>query len=290
MAADVHDPIAWIAGSLGPDGRCLLMPNGGNLGDCLIASATIQRLERSGIRWALMRGQRATAKPGDVLAFGGGGSLVPLYEGGRACVASLLELGLPLVVLPQSIHGHAELWSQARNVTVFCRDVRSLKFMRAFPHLTSLPAHDLATELDLTADPFTTARSFRIAHARRGGERVLRAFRSDSESAFPRGAASRHVDAIDLAALASPSMESVTSIHAHSSAFLSAVATYDEIRTDRLHTAVAGGLLEIPTTLHDNAYGKNRAVFEMTLEARFPSIRWSDRRPEAGECDPGASR
>jgi len=271
----MRDPFELIAERLGPGGRCLLMPNGGNLGDCLIASATIQRLERSGMPWSLLRGQRKSVGPADVLAYGGGGSLVPLYRGGRECLESLLGLArehdVPIVVLPHSIHGHEDLWTNVRNATVFCRDAASLRFMQAFGHLTSLPGHDLATGRDVAADPFSTVQAVRDAHAARGESRTLLAFRTDAEAAGRPVAGS-----LDLSGLAHPPMASVESIHAHTAAFLATIATFSEIRTDRLHVAIGGGLLGIPTVLHDNSYGKNRGVFEMTLATRFPTVRFHE--------------
>jgi len=271
----MQDPFELIAERLGPGGRCLLMPNGGNLGDCLIASATIQRLDRSGMPWSLLRGQRKTLARGDVLAYGGGGSLVPLYQGGRECIESLLGLArpleLPLFVLPQSIHGHEDLWANVRNATVFCRDAASLRFMSGFGHLAALPGHDLATGLDLAAEPFSTVQAIRDAHAARGETRPLHAFRADAEAAGAPVAGS-----LDLSGLAHPPMTSIASIHAHAAAFLAAVATFSEIHTDRLHVAIAGGLLGIPTSLHDNRYGKNRGVFDMTLSGRFPAVRFHE--------------
>jgi hypothetical protein len=40
--------------------------------------------------------------------------------------------------------------------------------------------------------------------------------------------------------------------------------------------AIAGALLGIDTTLHDNSYGKNRAVFELSLRGRFPTVTFAE--------------
>lgn len=275
------DPIAHIAGMLGPGGRCLFMPNGGNLGDALIAAATIQRFEKAGLPWSLIRGQRRSVTPHDVLVFGGGGSLVAHYAGGVRCVASLLELGRQVVVLPQTCNGHHDFWTTVTGVTVFCRDAGSLATMQGFANLTALPADDMAVGLDLAEDPFSTVQALRRAVAARGEYRTLRAFRGDQEAAGP-----PPPDTFDLSALAHPAMTSTASILAHACAFLAAIAGYSKIHTDRLHVAIAGGLLEIPTRLADDAYGKNRAAYEASLRHRFPTVEFSqplwcaDRRPK----------
>ena len=265
----VRDPIDVLAEQLPPGGRCLLMPNGGNLGDALIAAATIQRLEGAGIPWSLLRGQRRSITPKDLLVYGGGGSLVPAYEGGVRCVASLLEASAPVVVLPQSCSGHEEFWRSVRRVTVFCRDQTSLRHMQQFAGVQALPGHDMAIGLDLGKDPFSTSRAFRWSAPTGGSARVLKAFRQDAEAA---GAAPP--DTFDLSSLAHPAMHSAASITAHACSLLSALAQYDRVETDRLHVAIAAGLLDIPTELHDNNYGKNRAVYEFSCRQHFPAVKF----------------
>lgn len=267
----MYDPIAFIADRLPPEGRCLLMPNGGNLGDALIAAATIQRLEAAGIPWSLLKGQRQSITSKDILVFGGGGSLVSAYEGGVRCVASLLGAGAPVVVLPQSCSGHEEFWQAVDRVTVFCRDHTSLHNMQRFAGVQALLGHDMAIGLEIGNDPFSTAVAIRKAVGAGGTGRVLKAFRLDAEAA--RAAPS---DSFDLSALAHPSMQSAASITAHACSFLAALALHDRVETDRLHVAIGASLLGIPTVLHDNNYGKNRAVYEYSLRQRFPELKFAE--------------
>jgi exopolysaccharide biosynthesis predicted pyruvyltransferase EpsI len=264
-----HDPVAHITKRLSNGGHCYFMPNGGNLGDCLIASATIQAFEKAGIPWSLIRGKRQSVRPSDLLVFGGGGSLVPLYDGGIECVKSLQRLGAPVVVLPQTVRGNEAFWKQAEAVTVFCRDSNSLDFIRGFSNIPSFLADDMALRLDLTADPFSTVAAFRKVLVERKETRHLLAHRGDLEALGPADEAS-----IDISALAYPAMHSVESINANACAFLTILATYSEIQTDRLHVAIGGSLLGISVQLHDNANGKNRAVYETSLRERFPKLRF----------------
>lgn len=212
-----HDPVAHIVKRLSHGGHCYFMPNGGNLGDCLIASATIQAFQKAGIPWSLICGKRQSVRPSDLLVFGGGGSLVPLYEGGIQCVESLLQLGAPVVVLPQTVRGNEAFWKQSAAVTVFCRDSASLDFIRGFPNIPSCLADDMALRLDLTADPFSTVAAIRRALAARKEIRLLVANRGDREAIGPARDGS-----IDISALAHPAMHSVESIHANTCVFLTA--------------------------------------------------------------------
>lgn len=268
------DPVAFIAKQLSNGGHCYFMPNGGNLGDCLIASATIQAFENAGIPWSLIRGKRQCVRPSDLLVFGGGGSLVPLYDGGIECVKSLQRLGAPVVVLPQTVRGNEAFWKQAEAVTVFCRDTHSLNFIRGFPNISSFLADDMALRLDLKTDLFSTVAAFRKVLAERKETRCLLAHRGDGEALGP-----ANKESIDISALAYPEMHSVESIHVNACAFLTILATYSEIQTDRLHVAIGGSLLGIPVKLHENANGKNRAVYETSLRERFPELRFEPEPP-----------
>ena len=263
------DPMTHIAGRLRAGGRCLFMPNGGNLGDCLITSATIQAFEKAQIPWTFIRGLRKTVTPSDVLVFGGGGSLVPFYEGGIQCVESLKQLGAPVVVLPQTIQGHSAFWSRIGELTVFCRDAASLEYLTTFPIISALPATDMALGLDLAIEPFSTVTSIRSALAAQNDRRVLHAFRGDAESL-----GRTPPNNLDLPALAHPMVAEAAVFHAHTSAFLATLAGYSEIHTDRLHVAIGASLLEIPVFLSDTIHGKNRAVFEASLKHRFPTLRF----------------
>jgi exopolysaccharide biosynthesis predicted pyruvyltransferase EpsI len=270
----VIDPLAYIVDRLGPGGRCVFMPNGGNLGDSLIAAATIQRLDMMGLEWHLIRGRRGDVTPRDVLVFGGGGSLVMHYQGGIECVQSLQRLGAPVVVLPQSCSGHESFWQAADGVTVFCRDRRSFEFMSQFRNVSSFEAHDMAIGLDLSQPPFSTVSGLRAGAAAAAKERVLLAWRTDSEAQGP-----VPEDTFDVSAAALPQMASVPGITADACAFLGAIATHSAIRTDRLHVGIAGALLGIPTELHETRFGKNKPVYEASIRDRFPHVRFVD--PEA---------
>lgn len=265
------DPIKYIAHHLPSGGRCLFMPNGGNLGDALIGWATVQKFEKARINWTFFREQRRSITTDDILVYGGGGSLVPHYRGGIECVKSMLRFGAPVVILPQSCSGHEEFWSETRELTVFCRDFESFNHMRKFPNVTSLLGHDMAIDLDLTENPLATSIAIQRATASSGGRRILFAFRRDEEAVQPPAAGS-----IDLSAVTHPQMTNIISLVGNACSLLAAVACYTEVHTDRLHVAIAAALLEVPTILRDNSYGKNRAVYEASLKQRFPIIKFEE--------------
>ncbi len=60
-------------------------------------------------------------------------------------------------------------------------------------------------------------------------------------------------------------------------AWLSVHASASEIVTNRLHSAILGSIMGIPTTLCPNSYFKNRAVWEYSLRHR--GVKWADEVP-----------
>lgn len=263
------DPMAFLADRFGPSARFSWMPNGGNLGDNLIAAGTLCAFDRAGLDWRFMQGGRETLEPHDVLVYGGGGSLVDLYQGAIECLQFLCSLGQPVVVLPQTVRGHDEFWRSAPPMIVFCRDLNSFAHMAQFPQIEALLADDMALSLDLATPPYAPIVAYRQRLMAAGwGAAVLTMFREDVEA----GPMAEVGSSIDLSDLAYPAMRSRGEIESMAVFFLMAVAHTHRLRTNRLHVAVAGGHLGIVTEMHDNVYGKNRDVYEFSLRERFPSI------------------
>ncbi len=247
------------------------MPNGGNLGDNLIAAATIQRLDRSGLRWEFMRGGKETVSNEDVLIYGGGGSLVDLYRGGIDCVRFLQSLGRPVVVLPQTVRGHQDFWEACLPLTLFCRDQVSFDYASRYKQIEVLAADDMATHLDMDDPlfhPIVTYHKHMTARDEMAG-RSLNAFRRDGESSASDLAAK---GSVDLSELSFPRLKDKTDIYASAVLFLMSAAGHRLVRTDRLHVSVAASLVGAEVELFDNNYGKNGDVFRFTLRDRFPKI------------------
>ena len=56
---------------------------------------------------------------------------------------------------------------------------------------------------------------------------------------------------------------------------------FEEINTNRLHVAIASGLLGKRVRLHPNAYFKCQAVYAWSLQRRFEKIEWVGSESEA---------
>lgn len=59
--------------------------------------------------------------------------------------------------------------------------------------------------------------------------------------------------------------------------FLSHVARFETVHTNRLHVGIAAALLGRDTHLYANGYGKNRAIYEQSLRPYFANVRFAER-------------
>lgn len=263
-----ESPAEYLFSLLRNDGKILYMPNGGNLGDNLIAAATIQSFNKFKLSWKFMRGGKENVKKDDILVYGGGGSLVSLYSGGIACLKFLLSLGCPVVVLPQTVRGHEDFWSSVEGITVFSRDQISFDYLKKFKGVQTLISHDMATNLDIDCDPFCGVKFLKEWYSNNSSNQTLCVYRKDVESG-----AEKSKPGLDLSEIYFPPINSVDSIYSNAVFFLSALSPYSHVITDRLHVAVAAGLQGIDTLLLDNVYGKNKSIYDYSLSKKFPSIR-----------------
>jgi CDP-glycerol glycerophosphotransferase len=275
----VVNPFARLAALLSPGGQVHFMPNGGNLGDALINQAAIQGFRRCGIPWRLLRGGGEWVREGDLLVYGGGGSLVEDYPGSYGCLHFLHGLGARVAVLPQTVRGNAAFWRDLPPTLVFCRDPVSYDYMQGFPQHEVQLAHDLAPDLLLNTAPFETVLHYRQALERLGllQEKPLLAFRVDGEAT-----ANRDRSQIDLSGLAYPDMQSLATIESAALSLLHMVAPFRRIETDRLHVMIAGALLGLEVAFHDTNHGKLSAIHAFSLRDRFPHVRPAAAHPAAG--------
>ncbi len=274
----------------GNDRETVYVPNSGNAGDSLIAEATYQFLDGIGLRYT-------TAKLTDTLPgkrrviVGGGGNLVGPYRNVRNFLDRNLALFDELIILPHTIQGHEDVLAKLDGrCTLICREQRSLDFCRIHaPGANLLLGHDMAllwspeetrvrarkAMLSHITDPVLDLRNLkqimrRLYHRGKVLAGTLNAFRQDVESQSD----TVPDDNIDLSqAFATDSMAP-----AYSACAVNALARFidraDLVRTDRLHITIMAAALGKQVEMHDNNYGKNRSVYEHSLAARFPNIRF----------------
>ena len=265
-------------------------PNRGNAGDALILSATVQLLARLGIDFSLID-EGSFDAAGKVVVYGGGGNLVEGRNEARRFLERHHAAAEKLVVFPHTISGHEDLLGRlGANVDVFARENVSFEHVQRYaPGATHFLVDDLAFGLDvdavLAADlsrPFAgiplkrlvrrEAALLRAALRRRTGpERILNCFRTDGEQTDIRRP-SGNMDLSKLFKYGSASLPE-RSLRA-SSMILQMLSLYDEVRTNRLHLAVAGALLGKKVQFHPNSYFKCEAVYRYSMKDRFPTVQW----------------
>lgn len=274
---------------LAKQGVFFFRPNPGNAGDSLIACATFQLFEQVGIPYQLF--DNSSFDPsGKVVVFGGGGSLVSGYRAAWQFVEQYHQVAKKLVILPQTISGHEDFLGQlGANVDVFAREKISYAHVqRHAPHANLFLGDDLAFGLDveqvLAADlsaPYWTlplkqvvrrdVARLREAVCRSFGQtRTLNCFRTDKERTDlrrPRGN-------LDLSKLFKCGTSTPEQALLASHLIFRMLNQYAEVRTNRLHLAIAGALLGKDVKFYPNSYYKCEAVYKFSLKDRFPNVQW----------------
>lgn len=282
----------------------LYHPTRGNAGDSLISLATFQHFRNVGIRYRLWNDEDDCR--GRIVVLGGGGNFSDRYYSGTAQrIARIQALAKRCILLPHSIDGYAELLgSLGSHTTIVCREPVSFAHVqRHAPQVQCLLAHDLALGLDI-ADAGHCPLSLvlggllsRLLHpgARRNNapflfwsplkrwRTLLRlqmrltyhsgpmpCFRTDSESIrgpVPPG----NFDFSRLFAFGSQNERRAAYA---GFTLLDALTRCDRVQTDRLHIAIACGLLGKEVDLYPNGYFKNTAIYWYSMHERWPHVHW----------------
>lgn len=237
-------------------------PNPGNWGDSLIRAGTIQFFLHYQLpfrtiyknqyvwkkRWHLFRPKHNTkildqvARQHRVAIFGGGGAWSQDHSStGRTIASKISNRFEHIIVLPTSYH-HARLDGEA---TYFTRDrSKSSEFVNDAQF-----CHDMALLLrPLQHEPTNDLGLF---------------LRTDNESNFKL----LKIDGnFDLSRMGDEMSDPVQ--------FFLEVGKFRSIVTDRLHVAIAAGLLSRETFLLPGAYWKNASIYRDSLSTLCPSVRF----------------
>ena len=281
-----------------PDGRLIYVPNFGNAGDALIASAAWQLFDDLDLHPLCL--PISEVCPADRVIFAGGGVLVPQYAAGERMLAEFGRRAMSrLVILPHTIRGYPELLGQlGPRCTIFCRELISYEEIRATA--THCPVHfgpDLALRLDveklrrkLSSQSFygrladavsplysSSARRYRrwrrkLRKVRVDSSGTLRVYRTDSERTEVEPAAG---DSWDISNFYGSDYRERLDSDRVSRDLLAVLDTAERVETNRLHVGIGAALLGKEVVLHDNSYGKIRAIYDASLRD-WPNVRFAD--------------
>ena len=234
--------------------------NNGNGGDCLTTYGTHILLESLQIKYQLHTiSNENKDKDIDVLMYGGGGNLVPLYQNCQTFLEKFVNSAKIIIILPHTISGNENLLqSLPNNVFIFCRDHISWSYCRSlskFPQ-NILFGHDLALQVVI---PLINKPMYNDLYA----------FRNDKEINCNRKSIPSNNTDISLNYYVN--VNSVDDTIRQAKEFLRIIDKYNIIHTDRLHVAIAGHILHKKVNFYNNSYSKNTSVHDSTL-SKFPNI------------------
>lgn len=278
---------AWDLGG----GKIYYVPNNGNAGDALIGAGAWQFFERQGFNVELAKTE--DIKKNDFVIYAGGGNLVPGYCECRAFLERCLVVGIGrAMVLPHTVRGNEDLLKKLdQRFSIFCRDYVTLRWVQENSDCNSSYAPDMAFGLDikkleeacskfknkvslllyLFVTPKQMVKFLRWKFLRLSvspdASGCLKVFRVDIEATDIRGTA-----AMDLSNLYGSRYRSRFECLYISRDFMKTIDLAEHVKTNRLHVGVGAALLGKQTELHDNSYGKNRAIFDATIAASFNNV------------------
>jgi exopolysaccharide biosynthesis predicted pyruvyltransferase EpsI len=245
---DVRDFLRRFQG-----GQCDLLRFPGNYGDALIWHGTKAVLSAAGVNFRTIQ---CNEKPqASTLLVDGGGNMVDLYgdvEGYLNVYGASVER---VVILPHTISGARALSCLNRlgaSLTVFCRERVSYAAVKS-----SLSAAEVYLWHDCAF--LSPLCNLRPSEDKPLG--VLYAFRTDDEALgrqLPAGNRDISTEGYAMSDL---------------DALLETISGYRNVKTDRLHIAIAAALLGCNVDLYSNSYYKNLAVYDYSLKD-YPNVRF----------------
>jgi exopolysaccharide biosynthesis predicted pyruvyltransferase EpsI len=251
----------------------VFVPNVGNLGDALIAHSTYSFFGVHNVEFTIAR--LTDDVKGACVLVGGGGNLIEGYYNDLSGFLARSGRHNRIIILPHTIVGNAELWhSMKGRLEIFARERETLGFLTRI----GIPAHkiyladDMAFWLDGRLPPLGVPQE----------ATTLVCLRGDSESRHLVHPPSHNFD-VSALMFNDWADEDVTGHAARM--FLTLIARYTHIVTDRLHVAIAGYLMGRTVTLLPNSYYKNRAVYASSMgqasHVRFVDVLPGDGLPSA---------
>lgn len=280
------------------------IPNPGNAGDSVIATATYQLLDKLEVPYRLIR--PSSIKPeGNILIYGGGGNLGSAKSFSYGFVSKHHKIAKKLIILPHSIHNIDTLAAEfGKNVDIICRERVSYEYAKKHAKKANVfLSDDMAFNLDinktLSKSPeklrtpllsyiynrlFTRKNivSWNLLHRSRKAQEIyqeaalsndgdsLFCYRTDSES----NGGILPPNNIDLSDVFQFGVETPESAALATQTLLMFLKRFKTIHTDRLHIGISSALLGLDVRFHANNYFKCRAVYEYSMQGRFKNVTW----------------
>ncbi len=246
-------------------GQFTYMPNSGNVGDMLIASATMQWFDKNKLKY---KRAKRNENP-DVLVYGGGGAWTGDYIKYMGDVMSMMQRAKRVVILPSSFNNVPEFIKMLdKRFVVFCREQKSFDYLKsANTGATILLDHDMALRMrkvPMRSPVISRTLGQKIKLLNKSVKNISRTanlFRTDAESLETHDTDFDLSDALGWFSAYTPRrvIDTVANV------MLRAVNCFDVVRTDRLHVGIAAFLVGADVEFYDNSYGKISGVYNNSL-------------------------
>lgn len=253
------------------DDEIVYFPNPGNGGDALIASATYDLFDKYNIKYIIYK--KDIDLTNKILIYGGGGNLVKEYSQATNFIKEFNQKVKQLIVLPHTINGNKKLLKELKsNVILFAREETSYSYLKELNLECKIYIdHDLAFTLDIKKYlifpyPRYIAWFFHRLIIRLINKEplfMLQAMRLDKEKTKVTIQKSN----MDLSGNLNFdfSMTDRVLVDKTTKYFLTYINLYPSVRTNRLHVAIGGYLLNKKVMFHSNSYYKNESVFHFSM-------------------------
>lgn len=246
-------------------GKFRYIVNPGNLGDCLIETATFQFFEDHQLLSYITNDKNC-----ENIVYAGGAPWVGAFYP-EACLPalSLFAKAKKIVILPSSIIDCPMLTDTLDSrYVIFCREKRTYKYLEGLNTKAKVYLDcDMALRMTkdvfnftFWSDEFYLKKATEVWNRVKDMGKVACFFRDDVEKFYD-----LQTD-YDLSAAFSPNMTAAECQFA-TVLMLSVVDRFDVIVTDRLHVGIAAILMNKEVYLFDNNYGKISAVYEHSFSA-----------------------
>jgi exopolysaccharide biosynthesis predicted pyruvyltransferase EpsI len=257
----------------------LFLPNVGNAGDSLIAAGTYQAFRRAGVSPTIIL-NNSDDVGGKTVFLGGGGNLVPLYIEMRCAIEQFLENGAArLIILPHTIRGNEDILRRLpKNTIIFCRDPISYSHVSENSDASLYLDHDMAFHLDVDefaewCKRYPDAPGLFERH-RAEIERVVQACSGEGRFLRRDGEKSKMLTFANTIDLSASFQFGTRPDNAEKASYclFKGIECASHVVTDRLHLAIACGLLHRNCGLFDNFYGKNRGVYFHSIKRILSTV------------------
>lgn len=246
------------------------IPNPGNMGDALLAAATLRFFEENELPYHMLGDKDECA---DVIVYGGGGIWIEQYEQDWEKLLPIFKQAKKVLILPSSFNNCPRLIeSLDERFVIFCREVPSYEYLKSVESQATIQLdHDMALRMPESFLP-TIIGTLPVSHqaeelmnlySRLPDREIGYLLRSDAESA---GLA--HAKSVDLSACVNfTSQVTREELYHYAGLMLCAVDYFRTIVTDRLHVGIAAALMGKEVYLLDNSYKKVSSVYQHSLQS-----------------------